>query len=269
MMKYYNILITFNKVKTKLFKISLLFGLLLFVSCSKKIEIKETQYQEVSISINGVQTGRFTKASSSSILNVIEEMFPTSGVTFKLTSTTNSSRVYNIALGESLSIPLDTYTVTARYKPYVVGNTFKNGEITQSPRFSVESTITVTSSQSNYVVDAIYQCWALVIDYTVCSKYRHLGYSYSEEDFTYFATSGNLGIAFINGEWTDSPYTITAVPKSTEFHEPKTYSFVSNRNYDGIYVENGKWYCLNPESVATTSGDLSINYPKWTEGSIE
>ena len=45
--------------------------------------------------------------------------------------------------------------------------------------------------------------------------------------------------------------------------------FVTNRNYDGIYVENGKWYCLNPESVATTSGDLSINYPKWAEGSIE
>ena len=256
-------------MKTKLFKVSMLFGLLLFVSCSKKIEIQEIPYQEVSISINGVQSGKLTRASASSVLDVIEGLFPSTGITFKLTSTTNSSRVYNIDLGESLSIPLDTYEVTARYRPYVIGNTFKNGDITQSPRFSVQSTITITSAQSNYVVDAIYECWALVIDYTTCSKYRHLGYSYSEEDFTYFATSGNLGVAFIHGEWTDSPYTITAVPKSIELYEPKTYSFVTNRNYNGIYVENGKWYCLSAANVETTSGELSVNYPEWTEGDLE
>lgn len=148
-----------------------------------------------------------------------------------------------------------------------VGNTVKNGYIYKAPRFYVETTISINKEQKNYIVDAVYECWALVIDYTKCSKYEHFGYNYTMEDFTYFHTSGDLGIAFIYGSWTNQPYTIKACPKEDSGYEAKSYNLVTDKNYTGIYVEYGRWYAFSTSSVDDTEGSINVNYPNWNEGS--
>lgn len=148
-----------------------------------------------------------------------------------------------------------------------VGNTVKNGYIYKAPRFYVETTISINKEQKNYIVDAVYECWALVIDYTKCAKYEHLGYNYTMEDFTYFHTSGDLGIAFIYGSWTNQPYTIKACPKEDSGYEAKSYNLVTDKNYTGIYVEYGRWYAFSTSSVDDTEGSINMNYPNWNEGS--
>lgn len=243
-------------------KISLLI-LLLLVGCEVE-QIFDTQ--EVEVSIRGIESGEFTKVSGASVVSLIESLLPTSGVTFTLTSTSVPGRTYSVELGSSITIPIDTYNVTAYYRPASIGNTVKNGYIYNQPRFYVETTISINKGQTNYIVDATYECWALVIDYTTCSKYEHLGYSYTMENFSYFYNSGDLGIAFIYGSWTNQAYTIKAYPKESEGHEAKSYSLVTDRNYSGILIEFGKWYAFSPSSVDDTEGNIGINYPGWTQG---
>lgn len=248
-------------------KISLLtLTLLLFAGCETEL-YTSIEYQEVSVSIKGVESGEMTKVGNSEVITLIESLFPSTGVAFTLSSTTNPDRKYTVNIGESATIPIDTYNVTAYYRPASVGNTIKNGYIYKQPRFYVETIISVNKEQTNYVVDAVYECWALVIDYTTCSKYEHLGYSYSMEDFTYFYTSGNLGIAFIYGSWTNQPYTIKACPKEGSGYEARSYSLVTDKNYTGIFIEYGKWYSFSTSSVDDTSGNINVNYPGWSQGS--
>ena len=244
----------------------LLAAFVLFAAGCAKEEFPVDE-QEISVSVKGIESGVMTKVSGSSVVSLIESLFPTSGVTFTLSSTSNPERKYTVDLGSSITVPVDTYNVTAYYRPTSVGNTVKNGYIYKTPRFYVETVISINKGQKNYVVDAVYECWALVIDYTVCSKYEHLGYSYSMEDFTYFHDSGDLGIAFIYGSWTTQAYTIKACPKESTGHEAKTYNLVTDRNYTGIFIEYGKWYAFSASSVDDTEGNIGINYPGWSEGS--
>lgn len=86
------------------------------------------------------------------------------------------------------------------------------------------------------------------------------------EEFTYFYTSGDLGIAFIYGSYTNQPYTIKACPKENSGYEARSYNLVSDKNYTGILVEYGKWYSFSTSSVDDTSGSIGINYPGWSQG---
>lgn len=231
---------------------------------------KEAQMQTISIGFSGITSGQMTKeVAQSGVSELISSTFPTSGLTFTLTSTTQSTRVYSVGLGEEVTVPIDEYKVTASFKPQEKGKTFKNGSIYAQPKFSVNETITVTNLQSEYEVAAIYGCWALVIDPSETKKYQHMGYSYSMEDFTYFVYSGDLGIAFISGTWTTDPYKILAVAKEPVGHEDKEYRIVTDKNYDGVFVENGKWYCFGAAEVEDASGALSLRFPEWEQGTSE
>lgn len=240
----------------------------LFFSCNKETVLNPNE-QEISIYLRGVESGEFTKVSGNTVGTLIESLLPTSGVTFTLSSTTNPERKYTVALGQTITIPVDTYNVSTYYRPTSVGNTVKNGYIYKAPRFYVETVISVNKEQKNYTVEAIYECWALVIDYNKCSKYQHLGYNYSMEDFTYFYNADNLGIAFIYGSWTTQAYTIKACPKENSGYEARTYNLVTDSNYSGIYIEYGKWYAFSTSSVDDMPGNIGINYPGWPEGTIK
>lgn len=82
-----------------------------------------------------------------------------------------------------------------------------------------------------------------------------------------YSLSGDLGIAFIYGSWTNQPYTIKACPKEDSGYEAKSYNLVTDKNYTGIYVEYGRWYAFSTSSVDDTEGSINVNYPNWNEGS--
>lgn len=239
----------------------------LFTACNK--DHAGIPVQRISIGFADTQSGPMTKADQKAVSDAISATFPTGGVTFTLTSTKNAGRTYSVALGAEVVVPIDEYRVTCNYRPQEKARTYKNGIVYNEPRFSVDETINVTNLQSAYEVTAVYGCWCLVIDATDTKKYQHKGYSYDMEDFSWFVWSGDIGVAFISGTWTDAPYKIVAVPKEPVGHEEKSYNIVTDRNYEGVYVENGKWYCFGAAEVEDASGAISISFPAWTQGSTE
>lgn len=239
---------------------------LMMAGCTKSTE---TGLQTIQIGLEGVYMGDITKVQQTAIPPAITATMPKGSISFTLTSTKAAERTYNVALGESVTIPIDEYRVTAKYRPQEKARTYKNGIIYAEPRFNVDEVINVTNLQSEYNVDAVFDCWALVIDASQSKKYQQLGYSVEMEDFSWFTYTGDIGVAYIYGTWTTDAYRLTAYPKEEVGHEPKTYRIVTDRNYEGVYVENGKWYCFGPAEVEDASGAMGVNYPEWTEGATE
>ena len=238
----------------------------LFAGCRKDSTIG---YREVVINIGGVQSGYMTKTDATNVLALLNSTAPTGAPTLSLQSTTNNKRSYEVIPGTPINLPYDTYTVSGRYVPAKKGDTFR-GAVYGEPRYSVSSTIEVVPDKGEYEVSAIYECFALVIDWATTKKYTHVGKDMNVADFTLFTGSGDLGVAyiFVSSEWGDYANKITAYPTDEAEHEATEYRLVTNRNYDGYFVEYGKWYCFAPAAVATESGSLSVKLPEWDSGSF-
>lgn len=240
---------------------------LILAGCAK--ETAPEGYQTITIGFGGVSTGSITKAAQADAMAVIKATFPTTGIMFNLKSTADPSRSYNVYMGQEVTLPIDEYRVTMSYKPEVLSNTYKNGDIMQQPKFHVDEVIQVSNLQTSYAVSVVYDCWAMIIDRNDTKKYQHLGYSTYMEDFLWFKYTDNMGVAFISGEWGADPYRIVAYPTVELGHEAKTYNIVTNRNYEGVLVENGKWYCFGSETVEDASGTIALSFPTWQQGSTE
>ena len=244
----------------------MLFLSALFVGCRKDSTIG---YREVIINIGGVQSGYMTKTDATNVLALLNSTAPTGVPTLSLQSTTNNKRSYEVTPGTPINLPYDTYTVTGRYVPAKKGDTIR-GAVYGEPRYSISSTIEVVPDKGEYEVSAIYECFALVIDWATTKKYTHIGKDMNVTDFTLFTGSGDLGVAyiFVSSEWGDYANKITAYPTDEAEHEATEYRLVTNRNYDGYFVEYGKWYCFAPAAVETESGSLSVKLPEWEAGNF-
>lgn len=230
----------------------------------------QPQGGEVLITIGGVASGDLaTKTDGDAVATIIKTTAPTGTPTLSLQSTTNAARSYTVTPGVPVNLPYDTYTVTGRYVPSKRGDTMR-GAVYAEPRYKVAATIEVVPDKGEYSVPAEYECFALVIDYATTKRYTHLTSNMDTVDFTLFATSGDMGIAyiFVSSEWGQYRNRITAYPTDEAEHEATEYALVTNRNYDGYYVQNGKWYCFSPAAVETESGALGIELPEWEAGQL-
>lgn len=246
--------------------ISLVAVMLVITGCKKDSTVGS---REIVITIGGVQSGYMTKTDAANVLALLNSTAPTGVPTLSLQSTTNNKRSYEVTPGTPINLPYDTYTVTGRYVPAKKGDTIR-GAVYGEPRYSVSSTIEVVPDKGEYEVSATYECFALVIDWATTKKYTHVGKDMNVADFTLFTGSGDLGVAyiFVSSEWGDYANKITAFPTDEAEHEATEYRLVTNRNYDGYFVEYGKWYCFAPAAVATESGSLSIKLPEWSAGTL-
>lgn len=234
----------------------------------------EAQYDQpegrVVIRVGGVSSGYLpTKTDAGAAAAIIATTAPTGTPTLTLQSTSNAARSYEVRPGVPVSLPYDTYTVAGRYVPTKKGDTLR-GAVYGEPRYRVSATIEVVPDKGEYEVPAEYECFALLIDYATTRRYTHLTANLDPTDFTMFTTSGDMGIAYIyvSSEWAQYRNRITAYPTDEAEHEPTEYALVTNRNYDGYYVENGKWYCFSPAHVATESGALGVVLPEWEAGQL-
>lgn len=218
----------------------------------------------VSFNIGGVRSGTLTKAGDG-IEAALAATAPTQTPELTIQSTSVALRKYTARPGESITLPVGEYRVTATYTPSVAGDA-AGCNIFRQPSYKVDDTITVTEDEDSYTVDASYTCFALVIDYGECSKYRHYHAAYGWRDFSYFTGSG-YGVAYIDfaANWSANPYRITAVPTDAVNHEETAYSLVHSGT-DGVLVEAGKWYMFSPDEVTTASGSLSVVLPDWAQG---
>lgn len=237
-----------------------------FCGCSKE---RVSGSREVVINIGGVSSGSMTKTDTDNVAALLRATAPTSVPTLSLKSTTNTARSYEVTPGKAINLPYDTYTVTGRHVPAKKGDTFR-GVVYNEPRYSVSATIEVVPDKGEYEVSAMYECFAVVIDWATTKKYTLVGKDTNVADFTLFVGSGDLGVAyiFVNSEWGEIANRVTAYPTDEAEHEATEYRLVTNRNYEGYFMEYGKWYCFAPAAVETESGSLSVKLPEWEAGTL-
>ena len=246
-------------------KILLLTVLALVMGCTK-ISTPSKDAMMVTFQVGGIRTGNIaTKAGGPE--TILTATAPTGTLSLKVASTTNTARKYTAQAGEPIAIPADTYKVTGEYVPEAATQVW-HGTAYREPRFSVSSTIEVTDTETDFTLPASYDCFALIIDFQECAKYRHTNTSITQEDITQWAVLDEYGVLYIScvSSWNSSiPYTIQAYPVDTAEGEMQAYPLIT-AGTGGKVVENGKWYCFSPGQVEKMTGTIGTALPAWENG---
>ena len=246
-------------------KITIIAVLALAMGCTKMAH-PGGDAMVVTFQVGGIRTGEIgTKAGSPNA--ILSATAPSGELSLKVVSTTNQARKYTAQAGVPIALPADTYQVTGEYIPTAAAQVW-HGTAYREPRFSVSSTIEVTDNETNFTLPAHYDCFALVIDFQECEKYRHTNGNITQEDITQWEVLDGYGVLYVtcNSSWTASiPYTIQAYPAHTAEGEMQAYQLITSGT-GGKIVENGKWYCFSPGRVDKFTGTISTSFPAWEDG---
>lgn len=235
---------------------------LLVVSCAK--EPAQPIEVPITIQVGSITSGPLTK----SVAALIDATAPSGQVSLRLQSKTNPNRRYTVTPGTTVSVAIDTYTVTGEYVPQAVFSCWR-GAFYKEPRYSVSETLSVTADRDTYTIPAAFSSFALIWDKGAVSRYYIWNASGTPEEPTGWVEDDGLAILYgtcTSGWSRDYPLTILAEPADDVNYEPTTFSLVTASATGCVLVENGKWYQLNPGAVATSSGSLGVTLPDWTEG---
>lgn len=246
---------------------ALIFVATILPSCTRDFVPDQEKTSDVVFTLSGVSSGEMTKAE---VADLILSTIPAGPFTLSVVSTTDATRSYSVKTGEQVALAYDTYTVRCSYVPQVKDYCW-HGNIYQAPRFEINTTIEVKEGTSEVIIQAAFDCWALVIDYAQVKKYLIADKNGNYVDLTAMLpdAEGEHGICYIScaSTWTtSSPLILAAVPKDEENYETKFFSIVSSPNYEGVPVVNGKWFSFSPVAVGKSSGSVDITFPSWPNG---
>jgi len=218
------------------------------------------------VRLAGVVTGEMaTKTDPSGVFNATA---PAQMPTLTLQSKTVPSRSYQVTPGQNVTVAVDSYAVSGKYLPMEEGQV-QNGKIYSRPPFSVAGEITVTEEVAEYEVAAAYDCFAIVLDTSVCEKYRIRGYGGSMVDMTWIFGTGAIKVAYMVGQWDFPALDLIAVPADPANYENAAYAIINDPAYAGegkLLARNGKWYAFDPSAVQTTDGAIGVGLPEWENG---
>lgn len=223
--------------------------------------------QEIRIEVGGVQVGQMGTKSAEDVLSATAAG---GDVLLVLKGVDVTTRRYEVVSGQSVSVPVGRYKVTGEWKNgQKLGEAMYNAVYAQ-PCYSVDAEINVVEGQSEYRVEGVYTCFALVIDYAECEKYRHQSVSKADwSDFAWMQRVGDWGVAYIGfgAQWgTNGKYMVSAVPVDLERYEERQYGLVNLAGQAGVLVEAGKWYKLSAREVTFQSGTIGVDLPEWVQG---
>lgn len=233
------------------------------MGCSKH---SEPVMQEIRIGIGNVQSGSM---ATKGVADALSATAPSGIVQLSLQGVDVTSRRYQVAAGGSVSVPVGRYSVKGAYKPTALGTAVFNS-VYGEPAYSISQEIEVREGVSEYAVQAGYDCFALVIDYSECEKYQWKPWGGTYQDLSWLKRTGDYGVAYFGMESTwsagESSFTLLAVPAEPETKESAEY-ILSHRTENGVVkVETGKWYKFGPRDVSFQSGGIGIDYPEWGAG---
>lgn len=166
-----------------------------------------------------------------------------------LVSKTAPLRTYVICPGVPVPVEPGIYSVCGSYTPMEEGKV-QGGSVYASPAFVVDGEITVKDDVKSYLVEARYTCFALVIDTTVCEKYRIRGYAGAMMDMPWLFGPDPRKVAFLSGRWDFPGLDIEAGNAA--------FSLVNSDRFagkDSLLVKNGCWYSFNPAGEVV-SGEI-------------
>ena len=234
-------------------------------SCSPQGINPDAPERTIVLRLAGVVTGDIsTKTDPSGVFAATAPQMPQ----LTLQSKTNPARRYTVTPGLSATVAVDSYAVSGSYLPTEEGQV-QGGKVYSRPPFSVAGEINVTEEVSEYEVAAAYDCFALVLDESICEKYRIRGYSGAMIDLSWLFGSGSVKVAYMKGKWDFPALEVVAVPVDAANFESATYRIVNDADYAGeglLLARNGKWYALDPSQVQTTDGSIGVGLPEWEKG---
>lgn len=234
------------------------------MGCSKHVE--PVKMQEIRIGIGNVRSGSL---ETKSVNDVLGGTAPTGVVELSLRGVDVATRSYRARVGESMSVPVGRYKVTGSYEPTVQGTAVFNA-VYQEPSYSISQEIDVQEGVSEYSVPAEYNCFAMIIDYNECAKYRWKGWGGEFSDLLWMKRVGDFGVAYFSTQnrWSagESSFTLLAVPADTERKESAEYLLLHESSINGVKVQSGKWYKFSPVDVTFQEGGIGVELPEWGAG---
>ena len=230
------------------------------VACA---ETPQPSEQTIILAIGGVQSGEIVKSAT----DILSATAPKGVPTLTLISE-DGQHSYTATAGTPLSVRLGKYTVQGEYVTDALKSIPPFGFAYAEPRYKIASEIEVTEGKTEYEVAAVYDCFALLIDYATTEKYRATNASGNWEDVGCLTRIGDKGVAYI---WTPGASAkgackISAVPTDKETNEETAFDIAWKAGLEGVQLENGKWYLFSAGAAPRESGDIGIDLPEWEAG---
>lgn len=208
-------------------------------ACSVKERVVEMQ--EVRLSVCGDIVSR-----AGTVAGVFTETAPTGAIELRVIG---EGVDLVIEEGATIEVPVGVYRVTGLYEPQRAGYGPVYGSA--EPRYSVDSELRVKKGQTEYAVDAKYECWALVMDFNYVSAYKY---------GTKYLDSYGVGTYTVLYIWpSEAVWTMTVVPSDDDVYG------VTEAEIRGADMVNGKWYAFYPGRLSQ-SGGIGVNFPEWEPG---
>lgn len=223
-------------------------AVIIAAGCSK-VE-QETIMQTVTFQVGNILSGSMeTKATFTQMLRDVQ---PLSQPTLTLTSTSNAAYCVEVRAGESISVPVGSYDVTATYRESIIGSV-GGYPVSEEPMYCINETITVKSGCPIVYLTGIYECWALVINLLDTSHYLMDGSRYDMVG----DGIGEKGVLFVSTVEEGIPWKLVVYPKDNVTYDPKTFTIAEN--------QPGYWYCYSAGLKETQAGVFCVNLPDWME----
>lgn len=237
----------------KAVKIILLAVVMVMAACSKRDYVNDVV--NVTIGYRIIDSFPMTKAvSDADISNYLLEVMPTN---LEFTLTDSKGNVYKVTQGEETALKCGTYTIKASTKPdnnaAILGS---SAWFSTTPWIRVNTSIVIEPDKNTYVVDAEYNCFAIVVDLSEVSEATYLC-SHSESGTIPFQRKTNYAICFVVGSYGGYTLSITIVPISAD-RENTTVVFSETYGTDVVVSQKGYYYILHP-NIKNASG-LNVSY---------
>lgn len=222
---------------------------------------KEEQYQEIRLMVSGV-------IGTKSAGDAVNAMVPTGVATLRLQGVDVATRVYDVAAGESVRVPLGVYRVSGAYVPTEVGRACYSS-LFYEPSYVVSGDIVVQSGVGEYSVGAQYDCFAVVVDYGDAARVEH---SNGADAFVALSTlkrEGDYGVVFMQSQSASLAWYLRVFPQDEAGREMRQYILARSGGAGKVAVEDGKWYLLSTREVDKEDGVIGVILPGWQQGEVE
>lgn len=224
-------------MKTKIFTaMAALVGL---VACAGEVP---APVQEITINIG------FSGTKAGGASDVLAHTLPTGVADLRLVS---DELGVDVALrsGESVSVPVGEYSVSGSHAPVTVS--CGGIELAEEPSYEVDEVLTVRNGVSQYVVNARWSCWALVLD-----GHESNGYLCNGVPMGLAGPVGGFYVAYVMG---GDDWVLTVQPVDEDVYG------MTEIEVDGSEMQAGAWYEFRAGRLWQGSG-MTVEFPEWTEG---
>lgn len=213
----------------------------------------------LTLSLPAIEHGTFTKAAADDLPALINATLPTALQCY-LTNT-GTAQTYKVQTGESITLPLGSYRVTASHTP--TGDDVGNWEFTTSPRITIGETFEVQAGTTSYTLTPSFGSTAIAVrtDEVAALAWKN---GSSSTGITRTTEAGGYLLTFVRWK-TSADLTLAITPQDALNYTPSEFTFsTASPTPSGKYAgTGGVWYLLHPAAVPTEQGAFSLGWPAW------